>query len=103
MWESISQAHVLGLSAILFGIGVCGFIVRRNALIVLMSIELMLNAASLAFMGGSRFGPDLNGHVFVLMVITVAAAEAGVGLAIVVQLNRILPTVNVDEARGLKG
>ncbi|MBI4208591.1 MAG: NADH-quinone oxidoreductase subunit NuoK [Deltaproteobacteria bacterium] len=103
MTGSIPLSHILTLSAVLFGIGVCGFMVRRNALIVLMSIELMLNAASLSFMGASRFLLDMSGHVYVLIIITVAAAEAGVGLAIAVLLRRVLGTVNVDEAKELKG
>lgn len=103
MTGSIPLSHVLILSVVLFGIGVFGFIIRRNVLVVLMSVELMLNAASLSFMAGARFLADMSGHVFVLIIITVAAAEAAVGLAIAVLLHRVLNTVNVDDAKGLKG
>jgi NADH-quinone oxidoreductase subunit K len=100
--------HVVGLSAILFAIGVLGVATRRNLIAMLMSIELMLNAANLAFVGFNRLwpgGPDaarFDGHVFVLMVIAVAAAEVAVGLGIVIAMFRNRDSVNVDEASLLK-
>jgi NADH-quinone oxidoreductase subunit K len=93
---------VIGLSAILFGIGVLGALVRRNIVVILMSIELMLNAVNLAFVAFSRAWGTNDGHVFVLMVITVAAAEVAVGLGIVISLFRNRDTVNVDDVSLLK-
>ena len=93
---------VVGLSAILFTIGVVGALVRRNIIVILMSIELMLNAVNLAFVAFSRIHGESSGHVFVLMVITVAAAEVAVGLGIVISLFRNRDTVNVDDVSLLK-
>jgi NADH-quinone oxidoreductase subunit K len=98
----IPMEHVIGLSAVLFGIGVVGALVRRNIIVILMSIELMLNAVNLAFVGFSRMHGENDGHVFVLIVITVAAAEVAVGLGIVISLFRNRDTVNVDEVSLLK-
>lgn len=95
--------HFTVLSAILFSIGTVGVLVRRNPLIMFMSIELMLNAANLAFVAFSRYLFNLDGQVFVFLVLTVAAAEVAVGLAIIVALFRSRATVNVDEANSLKG
>ncbi len=95
--------HFTILSAILFSIGAVGVLVRRNPLIMFMSIELMLNAANLAFVAFSRYLFNLDGQVFVFLVLTVAAAEVAVGLAIIVALFRSRATVNVDEANSLKG
>jgi NADH-quinone oxidoreductase subunit K len=89
--------HYILLSALLLLIGVAGVLTRRNAIIVFMCIELMLNAVNLAFLAFSRFLGVMDGHIFVFMVITVAAAEAGVGLAIIVALFRNRETVNIDE------
>jgi NADH-quinone oxidoreductase subunit K len=100
--------HVIGLSAILFAIGILGVVVRRNLIVILMSIELMLNATNLAFVGFNRMWPvfdgepSLDGQVFVLMVITVAAAEVAVGLGIVIALFRNRDSVDVEEASLLK-
>ena len=86
----IPLEHVIGLSAILFMIGVLGVITRRNLIVILMSIELMLNAVNLAFVGFNRLwavvggNPSLDGQIFVLIVITVAAAEVAVGLGIAI-------------------
>jgi NADH-quinone oxidoreductase subunit K len=88
----------ISLSLILFLIGGAGVLLRRNALIVLMSIELMLNAANLAFLAFARSLGDLKGQVFAFFVIALAASEAAVGLAIVVGLYRTRQTVNLDEA-----
>jgi NADH-quinone oxidoreductase subunit K len=95
--------HFLILSAILFSIGSIGVLVRRNPLIMFMSIELMLNAVNLAFVAFSRYLQNLDGQVFVFLVLTVAAAEVAVGLAIIVALFRSRATVNVDEVNTLKG
>ena len=101
--------HVIGLSAILFTIGVVGVVTRRNLIVILMSIELMLNAVNLAFVGFNRLWPEgvpggsaMDGHAFVLMVITVAAAEVAVGLGIVISMFRNRDSVNVDDASLLK-
>ncbi|MBI5710147.1 MAG: NADH-quinone oxidoreductase subunit NuoK [Candidatus Eisenbacteria bacterium] len=93
----------LALSAVLFVIGVIGVLVRRNALVIFMSIELMLNAANLAFVAFSRDMQSLDGQVFVFFVMTVAAAEVAVGLAIIVNMFRLRETVFVDEINLLKG
>ena len=91
------------LSAILFSIGAIGVLVRRNPLIMFMSIELMLNAVNLAFVTFSHFSDNFDGQVLVFLVLTVAAAEVAVGLAIIVALFRTRATVNVDEANSLRG
>ncbi len=90
------------LSAVLFAIGVAGFLVRRNTIVIFMSIELMLNAANLAFIAFARFLHGLEGQVFVFFVIAVAAAEAAVGLAIIITVFRTRETVNADEVNLLK-
>ena len=100
--------HVIVLSAVLFGIGVVGVVTRRNMIVILMSIELMLNAVNLAFVGFNRMWPGapgqnaLDGQVFVLMVITVAAAEVAVGLGIVISMFRNRDSVNIDDVSLLK-
>src|SRR5712692_10168424 len=95
--------HYLILSAVIFSIGAIGVLVRRNPLIMFMSIELMLNAANLAFVAFARYLNNLDGQVIVFIVLTVAAAEVAVGLAIIVAVFRARATVNVDEANSLKG
>jgi NADH-quinone oxidoreductase subunit K len=100
--------HVIGLSALLFVIGVAGVATRRNLIVVLMSIELMLNAVNLAFVGFNRLwpgtaeAPRLDGQVFVLMVISVAAAEVAVGLGIVISMFRNRDSVNLEDVSLLK-
>ena len=96
-------SETLVLSIILFSIGATGFVVRRNAIIVLMSLELMLNAANLAFVDFSRQYMDVTGHIYVFMIMTVAAAEAAVALAIVVRIFRTRRVVNLDEINLMKG
>lgn len=91
------------LSAILFGIGAVGVLTRRNAIIIFMSIELMLNAANLAFVAFARQFGDLDGQVFVFFVMTVAAAEVAVGLALIVAIFRSKSSINIDEVNLLKG
>jgi NADH-quinone oxidoreductase subunit K len=95
--------HVLVLSLAMFALGVFGVLTRRNALIVLMSVELMLNAANLNFIAFSWARPDLGGQVFALFVIAVAAGEVAVGLAILVALIRNHDDVNLDSFHLLKG
>ena len=93
----------LVLAAILFGIGAVGFLVRRNVLVALMSIELMLNAVNITFVAFNRAQPgDHTGHVFAFFVIAIAAAEAAVGLAIVLSFFRLRKTVRSDNADLLK-
>lgn len=103
--------HVIGLSAILFTLGVIGALTRRNLIAILMSIELMLNAVNLAFVGFNRVwatsahsatGSALDGQVFVLMVTTVAAAEVAVGLGMLIALVRNRDSLNVEEASLLR-
>ena len=95
--------HYILLSSIIFTIGAIGFLVRRNMLVQLMSIELMLNAVNLAFVAFNRVhGDDMNGQMFAFFIIAVAAAEAAVGLAIVLSLFRLRSTVNSDEADTLR-
>ena len=91
------------VSAILFTIGVVGVLVRRNAIVIFMSIELMLNAANLAFVAFARELRSLDGQLFVFFVMTVAAAEVAVGLALIVNVFRLKETVYVDEINLLKG
>jgi len=86
----------------MFVIGAAGVLMRRNAIIILMSIELMLNAVNITFVGFSRQWGDMAGQVFAIFVITVAAAEAAVGLAILIALNRDRTVLNVDEVNLLK-
>ncbi|HEY9188857.1 MAG TPA: NADH-quinone oxidoreductase subunit NuoK [Bacteroidota bacterium] len=89
--------YYLALSAILFSIGVIGVLTRRNAIIVFMSIELMLNSVNLTLVAFSSFLGDSTGQVFVFFVMAVAAAEAAVGLSIIIALFRNKVTVNIDE------
>lgn len=93
----------LMLSATIFTVGLVGVIVRRNMITVLMCIELMLNAVNINLVAFSFRFSDLNGHIFPIFIITVAAGEAAVGLAIIIQLYRLKNSVNVDEARELNG
>jgi NADH-quinone oxidoreductase subunit K len=100
--------HVIALSALLFAIGVVGALTRRNLIVVLMSVELMLNAVNLAFVGFNRLWSErggesaLDGQVFVLMVITVAAAEVAVGLGLLIAMVRNRDSVNVEDVSLLK-
>ena len=94
--------HILALSVILFGLGAAGFIIRRNIITIFMCIELMLNAVNLAFIGFSRYWGDLNGQIFVFFVIVVAAAEAAVGLAIIIAIERNRQTLAIDEIDSMK-
>ncbi|MBM4340652.1 MAG: NADH-quinone oxidoreductase subunit NuoK [Deltaproteobacteria bacterium] len=104
MWvvPNIPPALFLMLSGALFTIGVIGALTRRNAIVVFMCIELMLNAVNLAFITFSRFLQSIDGVIFAFFVMGVAAAEAAVGLAIFVMLYRSKETINVDEVNLLK-
>lgn len=94
--------YFLILSAILFTIGIIGVLVRRNAIIIFMSIELMLNSINLTLVSFSAFLGNATGQIFVFFVMAVAAAEAAVGLAIVISLYRNKDTLNIDEINILK-
>jgi NADH-quinone oxidoreductase subunit K len=94
--------YYLALSAVLFSIGLTGVVVKRNMLVVMMCIELMLNAANLTFLAFSRQSGNLSGHAIAFFVMAVAAAEASVGLAIVIAVFRTRGTLNVDEVTALK-
>ena len=98
----VDSQYYLLLAAALFCIGMFGVLVRRNALVVFMSIELMLNAANLTFLAAARDRMDSNGHLAALFVIAVAAAEAAIGLAIIIALFRNRGTVNVEDIRTMK-
>ena len=94
--------YYLALSAILFSIGVVGVLIRRNGIIVFMSIELMLNSVNLTLVAFSAYLGNATGQMFVFFVLTVAAAEAAVGLAIIIALFRNKMTVNIDEINIMK-
>ncbi|MBP7690982.1 MAG: NADH-quinone oxidoreductase subunit NuoK [Anaerolineales bacterium] len=93
----------VALSAVLFTLGVVGVLTRRNAIIVFMSVELMLNSANLAFVAFARQFMDLSGQVFVFFVMVVAAAEVAVGLALIVTIFRSKQSISVDELNQLQG
>lgn len=95
--------YYIVLSAILFTIGALGVLSRRNAIIIFMAVELMLNAANLAFVAFARMYEVLSGQVFVFFVITVAAAEVAVGLALIVAIFRTKDSIDVDKMSSLKG
>jgi len=95
--------YYITLSAILFSIGAMGVLIRRNPLVIFMSVELMLNASNLAFVTFARVHNSLGGQVFVFFVMAVAAAEVAVGLALIVQIFKTKHSINVDEMSGLKG
>jgi NADH-quinone oxidoreductase subunit K len=98
----VGTTQYLALGAVLFCIGVAGVFIRRNAIVVFMCIELMLNAVNLTFIAISRSLDRIDGQVFVFFIMTVAAAEAAVGLAIILSLYRRRQTINVDEIDLLK-
>ena len=100
---SITLYHYLGLSAALFAIGVVGVVTRRNAIGVLIGVELILNACNINLVGFSRFSGGLDAQVFAIFVIVLAAAEAAVALAIVLQLFDKRSDVDVDRASSLRG
>ena len=99
---TVGLEHYLTVSALLFCLGLLGVIVRRNLLVIYMSLELMLNAANLALVAFSRFNGHLNGQVMVFFIITVAAAEVAVGLALIVALYRKRQTAHVEDLTTMK-
>jgi NADH-quinone oxidoreductase subunit K len=99
---TIGLEHYLTVSALLFSLGLFGVIIRRNVLVIYMCLELMLNAANLAFVSMSRFNNNLNGQVMVFFIITVAAAEVAVGLALIVALYRKRQTAHVEDLASMK-
>jgi NADH-quinone oxidoreductase subunit K len=104
MFGPLAVSHYLILAAILFAIGIVGiFLNRKNLIVLLMAIELMLLAVNLNFVAFSHYLHDLAGQLFVFFILTVAAAESGIGLAILVVLFRNLSTIDVDELDSLKG
>jgi NADH-quinone oxidoreductase subunit K len=98
----IAPSAYLLLSAILFGIGVVGVVARKNVLIILMSVELMLNGVNVAFVAAGSYLGDAAGGIFAFMVMTVAAAEAAVGLALLIALYRLKETIDITELKVLK-
>ena len=98
----VTLTHYLVLAAVVFVTGLVGFIVRRNAIVMLMCVELMLNSVNLTLVAVSRQWGNLNGHIFVFMIMAVAAAEVAVGLAILIAHNRHSKTTNIDEMNLLK-
>jgi NADH:ubiquinone oxidoreductase subunit K len=107
--QTIGLSHYLVLSAIVFAIGLYGALGKRNAVVILMSIELMFNAVNVAFVAVSRYQPappggpfNLGGQVFALFIITVAAAEAAVALAIILAIYRTRKTVSIDDLNLMK-
>ena len=103
-WSTLSLSHYLVLSAALFAISIIGiFLNRKNVIILLMAIELMLLAVNMNFIAFSQYLNDTAGQIFVFFILTVAAAESAIGLAILVVLFRNLRTINVDDLGTLKG
>ena len=99
----IPLSHYLIVSAVLFAIGSAGVFLRRNLITILLSVEIMLNAVNLSFVAFGRYAGDVNGQIITFFVMTVAAAEAAIGLAILVLLFRNKSSINVDELNTLKG
>ena len=99
----VPVSYYVALSAVLFSIGAMGVLIRRNPLVIFMSIELMLNAGNLAMVAFTRTYLILEGQIFVFFVMTVAAAEVAVGLALIVTIFRSLHSINIDLMNNLKG
>ena len=95
--------YYIALSMVLFVLGALGVLIRRNAIIIFMSVELMLNSANLAFVAFARSYQALNGQIFVFFVMAVAAAEVAVGLALIVAIFRSKHNINIDQMNSLKG
>lgn len=100
---NVPSSYVLILSAVLFTLGALGVLLRRNAIVMFMSIELMLNSANLAFISFARSLRLISGQVSVIFVIAVAAAEVAVGLALIVAIYRSRQSIDIDDIRDLKG
>jgi len=101
--DAVPQTYYIALSAILFTLGALGVLIRRNALIIFMSVELMLNAANLAFVAFANTYGQLSGQIIVFFVIAVAAAEVAVGLALIVAIFKSKHSIDVDQMSSLKG
>jgi len=99
----VPVSYYIGLSAVLFTIGALGVLIRRNAILIFMSVELMLNSANLAFVAFARQHAEMSGQIFTFFVITVAAAEVAVGLALIVSIFNHKRSIDVDEVSSLKG
>ena len=99
----VPETYYIVLSAILFTIGALGVLIRRNALIIFMSVELMLNSANLAFVAFANTYHQVNGQIIAFFVIAVAAAEVAVGLALIVAIFKTKPSIDVDQMSSLKG
>jgi NADH-quinone oxidoreductase subunit K len=95
--------YYIGLSAILFTLGALGVLIRRNAIVIFMSVELMLNGANLAFVAFARASNSMDGQIYVFFVIAVAAAEVAVGLALIVEIFRSKHNINIDQMNSLQG
>ena len=100
--SSIALNHYLWVSGLLFALGIAGVIVRRNALVIFMALEMNLNAANLALVAFSKFNKIVDGQIFVFFIIAIAAAEVAVGLAIIVALYRRKQAVSVDELNSMR-
>lgn len=100
---SVPLSWYLVLSAILFAIGTAGVLLRRNLIVMFMCVEIMLTAVNLTFIAFSRYYLDLTGHIFAFMVIAVAAAEAGIGLALIINVFRHRQNIDVDQMNLIKG
>jgi NADH-quinone oxidoreductase subunit K len=100
---NVPTSYLLALSAVLFVMGILGVLIRRNAIVIFMSIELMLNSANLAFIAFAQSFGDLVGQVMVFFIIAVAAAEVAVGLALIVAIFKTKQSIDVDQIRSLKG
>lgn len=99
----IPLAYYLGLAVILFCLGILGFLLRRNAIVIFMSLELMFNAANLVFITFANYYKILDGQILVIFVMTTAAAEVAVGLALMVTIFRVRGSIDIDQVNKLKG
>ena len=100
---NIPTTYLLALSGVMFTLGVLGVLLRRNTIVIFMSIELMLNSANLAFIASARQFSELPGQVFVFFVIAVAAAEVAVGLALIVTIFKTRHSIDIDQINNLRG
>lgn len=100
---NVPTDYLVLLSAVLFSIGVLGVLTRRNAIVMFMSVELMLNAANLALIAFARERGEMGGQVFVFFIIGVAAAEVAVGLTLIVAIFKTKHSIDIDQIRGLRG
>jgi NADH-quinone oxidoreductase subunit K len=103
MIGEVPLSYFLLLSAILFSIGAGGVLIRRNVIIILMCVEMMMNAVNLTFIAFSRYLDSATGQIFVFMIMAVAAVEVAIGLALLVELNRYKSAVDINEFNSLKG